>query len=188
MRCVRLRIFSSLILKFIHNKNILDTIKVTHIIYDMRTALITQKGFKKLKTELDELKNKKRLEIAEKLRIALAFGDIAENPEYAEAKEEQAFLEGRIAEIENILRTALLVNRTRGDSTFGAGIGNRVELTSAMHKKIYTLVGKGEGDPLRGEISSDSPLGQALLGRSVGDSIKVSTPSGQKKFKIISIA
>lgn len=148
---------------------------------------ITKKGFEKLHQELKDLKYKKRLEIVERLRAALAFGDISENAEYTEAKEAQAFVEGRIAEIENILRSAMLVGENFNKSLALAAIGCEVELLGSRHKRIFTIVGKNEGNPLQGEISLDSPLGQAVLGRGVGDRIKVSTPLGSKIYTITRI-
>lgn len=155
----------------------------------MLEEFITKKGFAKLQAELTALKTTRRAEVAERLREALSFGDISENPEYIQAKEEQAFVEGRIAEIENILRSTMLIEDTFAKSTImKAGIGCVVELASGGRIKKFTIVGKGEGDPLCGEISSDSPLGQALLGRCSGDFIKVSTPSGNKRYRIVRIA
>ena len=154
----------------------------------MSQDLITKKGLQKLQNELEELKDKKRPEVAEKLRVALSFGDISENPEYAEAKEEQAFVEGRIAEIEHILRGSVLVQTSAGKFSQIAAIGCAVALASGKQKRQFVLVGKGEGNPLSGEISSDSPLGQALLGKKVGTSVKVSTPLGKKLYKIIGIS
>lgn len=156
----------------------------------MSGEFITKTGLEKLKKELTELQTKKRHAVAERLKESLSFGDIAENAEYAEAKEEQAFVEGRIAEIENILRNAMLVN-TKTDlqgSWMGAEIGSLIELAGTGQKRKVRLVGKGEGNPLNGEISSDSPLGQAILGRKRGEQVWVSTPSGKKRYKIVSIA
>lgn len=157
----------------------------------MAEEFITKKGLEKLTKELTELKTKRRKTVSERLKEALSFGDIAENAEYAEAKEEQAFVEGRIAEIENILRSAMLVTGRHDVPKFwlgGAAIGSVVELAGAGQRRKLTLVGKGEGNPLSGEISSDSPLGQAILGRKAGDEVRVSTPTGKKNYKIIRIA
>lgn len=154
----------------------------------MPREFITKKGFEKLREELSDLRNKKRPEVAEKLRVALSFGDISENPEYAEAKDEQAFVEGRIAEIESILRDAMIVQSSSAGPSQVAAIGCAVELISRKQKRNFLLVGKGEGDPLRDEISSDSPLGRAVLGKKIGVVVKVSTPSGTRQYKIVKIA
>jgi len=154
----------------------------------MSDEFITKKGFTKLRKELEDLKNVKRPEVAEKLRVALSFGDISENPEYAEAKEEQAFVEGRIAEIENTLRNSLLIQMVSSGQSLVVAIGSRIELISGKKTQRFLLVGKGEGDPISGEISSDSPLGRAVLGKRLGVLIKVSIPSGQRQYKITHIS
>jgi transcription elongation factor GreA len=149
----------------------------------MTDNFITRQGIAKLRGELDALK-KKRPEVAEHLKESAALGDISENAEYLEAKENQAFLEGRILEIENILRTSLLV-QPEYRKAFGAiGVGCAVELLSSGKKQRFTIVGIGEGNPKKFEISSDSPIAQAILGRSVGDVVRISTPSGKRIYKI----
>lgn len=153
----------------------------------MSRAFITKKGMKKLKEELHELTVRKRPEVAERIREAVSFGDLSENAEYAEAKEQQAFIEGRIFEIENILRNATLVS-TSPSKILSARIGCVVHLASGRQKESFQIVGKGEGNPASGEISSDSPIGSAVLGRGVGDEIDVPLPSGRKRYKIIKIA
>ncbi len=154
----------------------------------MSNEFITQKGLEKLRKELENLKNTKRMEVTEKLRVALSFGDISENPEYAEAKEEQAFVEGRISEIESILRGSVLIQTVSGGRSEVVAIGCAVELISGRQKRRFVLVGRGEGDPMSGEISSDSPLGSAVLGKRLGALIKVSIPSGRKQYKIVHIS
>ena len=149
----------------------------------MRDNFITEHGIAKLRGELESLK-KKRPEVAMHLKESAALGDISENAEYLEAKENQAFLEGRILEIENILRTSLLV-QPEDRNAFGAiSIGCAVELFGNGKKKKFRIVGIGEGNPHKFEISSDSPIAQAILGRSVGDVVRISTPSGNKTYKI----
>ncbi|MBI1888750.1 MAG: transcription elongation factor GreA [Candidatus Spechtbacteria bacterium] len=153
----------------------------------MTGEFITKSGYLKLKSELDFLKKKKRVEVAERIKEALSIGDIAENAEYAEAKEEQAFVEGRVAEIENILRTASLIALTPRKKT-SVYIGCAIEVKSDETLRKFFVVGKGEGDPGKGQISSDSPIGQALLGKRIGDEIEVPTPLGMKKYKVIRIS
>ncbi|MFY9457521.1 MAG: transcription elongation factor GreA [Candidatus Spechtbacterales bacterium] len=154
----------------------------------MRREFITKKGFDKLRRELEELVKVRRPEVAEKIKEAVSFGDLTENAEYAEAKEEQAFVEGRILEIEDALRTAMLVQPQGGKSSQIAQIGCVVALSGQGPLKKFNIVGKGEGDPLRGEVSSDSPMGQAILGKRLGDVVIVSTPVGNKQYKITRIA
>ncbi len=152
----------------------------------MADNFITNEGIAKLRGELTELK-KKRPEVAERLKESAALGDISENAEYLEAKENQAFIEGRILDIENILRTSLLV-QPEYRKAFGAiGVGCAVELSSSGKKQRFRIVGIGEGNPGKFEIASDSPIAQAILGRSVGDTVRVSTPSGNKVYKIARI-
>ena len=149
---------------------------------------ITKEGLQTLHKELDELKTTKRTEIARRLKEAASFGDLSENAEYMEVKEEQAFVEGRIAELEDILRNAQLVKKLHepkaGTATVGCGIDVMVD------KKIrnFLLVGNEQADPLNGKISPDSLLGKALLGRKEGDTFEITLPSGKKIYKVVKIA
>jgi len=154
----------------------------------MARGFITKRGLNKLKEELRELLDKKRPDVAGRLKDAASFGDLSENAEYAEAKEAQAFVEGRILEIEGTLRTAVLVSPKSGKSVSEIRIGCTIRLLSGGKRKQVIVVGKSEGNPLKNEISSDSPMGKALLGKKFGDVIFVSTPIGRKQFKIIKIA
>lgn len=158
------------------------------IIDFMAGEFITKQGFLKLKNELNFLKRKKRLEVAERIKDALSIGDISENAEYAEAKEEQAFVEGRVVEIENILRTASLIDESTPIEKTSVYIGCALEVKSGETSRKFFVVGKGEGDPLKGQISSDSPIGQALIGRRVGEEVEVPTPLGTKRYKVMRIA
>lgn len=154
----------------------------------MAGEFITKQGLEKLKLELEELVKRRRPQVAERLKESVSLGDLTENAEYAEAKDEQAFIEGRIFEIENILRTAMVVQPRSKNRSLIAEIGSAVALKCGTEKKRFVIVGKGEGNPLKGEISSDSPIGQAALGKVVGDVILVSTPSGTKQYKIVQLA
>jgi len=154
----------------------------------MPEEFITKKGLEKLKNEYEELVSK-RPQVAERLKEAVSFGDLSENAEYIEAKDEQAFIEGRILEIESILRTVRLVQSSATRKSYSeAQIGCAVHLASGGQRKKFRLVGKGEGNPLNGQVSSDSPLGQAVLGKRIGDVITVSTPGGNKKYKVVKLA
>lgn len=152
----------------------------------MSENFITKKGLAKLKEELNELIKVKRPEVSARIKEAVSFGDLSENAEYAEAKEDQAFIEGRIAEIENVLRNVDLVS-FRPRTNFSVQIGCAVVIKSAGQNRTFKLMGKGEGNPSEGEISSDSPIGRAIMGRSIGEEVDVPAPSGKKRYKIIKI-
>ena len=147
---------------------------------------LTREGQKKLEEELEMLTTTKRHELAEKLQHAIAQGDLSENAEYQEAKEEQAFLEGRIREIEETLKSATIISGSGGKGS-AVRIGSTVELERADRKKgkaTYTIVGVEEANPFEQRISHQSPLGQALLGHRTGETVEVSTPNGPAKWKI----
>lgn len=174
---------------FIHKLQGIDRGCDIPIIDFMAGEFLTKKGLLKLQGELEELVRRRRPQVAERLKEAVSFGDLSENAEYAEAKEEQAFVEGRISEIENILRTANLVSEKRTFDIFsGAEIGCVVEVESNGQFNKFKIVGKGESNPAKGHISSDSPIGQALLGKVAGEEIDVLTPVGNKRYKIVRIA
>lgn len=145
---------------------------------------ITQDGKKELEAELKQLKSQ-RLEIAEKISNARDFGDLSENAEYDAAREEQGILESRIAEIEDILQNASVI---KGGSKTKVGLGSRVDIKSGNKSFSYTLVGPVEADPLEGKISNESPIGQALFGKKVGDSVEIKTPKGSVSYTIVHIA
>ncbi len=150
-----------------------------------REVFLTANGLENLEIELDELKTVKRREIADRIKQALAFGDISENSEYDQAKNEQAQLEERIAKVENMLRNAILIdeNEIRTDVV---GIGSKI----AIHDKEYdehmdlVIVGSAEADPTEGMISNESQVGAALLGHKVGDIVDVVAPDGIVQYEI----
>lgn len=154
----------------------------------MAGEFITKQGLLKLRRELEELVKRRRPQVAERLKESVSLGDLTENAEYAEAKDEQGFVEGRILEIENIFRTAMLVQPRLKTPSLIAEVGSTVAVTCGAEKRRFAIVGKGEGDPAKGEISSDSPIGRAVLGKIVGNVILVSTPSGTKQYKIVHVA
>lgn len=153
----------------------------------MANGFITKRGLEKLKGELGELVNQKRPEVVRRIRHAVSFGDLSENAEYTEAKEQQAFVEGRILEIENMLRNVRLVSLGSAKPS-SVQVGCAVELLGRGQKRKFKIVGKAESNPAKGCISSDSPVGRALLDRGIGEEIEVPTPAGNKKYKIIKIA
>lgn len=138
-----------------------------------------------MKEELDLLKNKTRKELAERLRSAIAQGDLSENFDYADAKEQQAYVEGRILEIEDILRdTEVLEGAPKGE---GVQIGSRVTLKDGNEEIAYTITGPQEADPLTGNLSAESPIGRALIGRKKGEKVVVETPGGKAAYVIAEI-
>ncbi|NMB27824.1 MAG: transcription elongation factor GreA [Tissierellia bacterium] len=153
-----------------------------------RDVFLTLEGLRKLESELDELKTIKRKEVAEKIKQALAFGDISENSEYDQAKNEQAQLEERIAKLEAILRNARLIDEDE-ISTDVVSIGSKVIVKDLEYDEEmeYTIVGSAEADPYEGKISNESPVGSALLGKTKKEIVEVHVPDGLIKYQILSI-
>ena len=150
---------------------------------------MTLAGKKKLEDELEHLITVKRKEVVERIKIARSFGDLSENSEYDSAKEEQGFVEGRISTIESMLRNAVIIEETQGESdivTLGKTV-KFIELPDGEEEE-YTIVGSAEADPFDGKISNDSPIAKALLGRKVDDVVKLTTPGGDMEVRIISIS
>jgi transcription elongation factor GreA len=154
------------------------------IIVMKKAYQITEDGKVTLEQELDELKGR-RGDIAEKIAAARDFGDLSENAEYDAAREEQGLVETRIAEIEDILQNASIIQATAGSTV---GLGSRVELKTGDKTVVYSLVGPVEADPLSGKISNESPIGLQLMGKSVGDQVTISTPKGDTTYEIVSLA
>jgi len=144
---------------------------------------ITKEGKKELELELEELKGR-RGEIAEKIASARDFGDLSENAEYDAAREEQGLVETRIAEIEDILQQAEIIKSSKSSSV---GLGSTVDLKSGAKMVTYKLVGPVEANPLEGKISNESPIGQQLMGKKVGDEVKITTPKGEIDYQIVAI-
>jgi transcription elongation factor GreA len=148
---------------------------------------LTSEGAVKLKAELEELKGPKREEMAKRLRSAIQMGDLSENADYHKAKEDQAFMEGRIQELDYLLKNATIVDVTEL-STDTIQVGSRVTVQEGDYPtETYFLVGAKEADPRNGKISNESPIGRVLMGRHVGDEVIASTPGGEIKFKILKI-
>lgn len=152
-------------------------------------ATISQTGYQKLKEDLEYLKSVRRGEVAEHLKIARSYGDLSENAEYDEAKNEQAILEGQIAEMELIISTAVVVDND-DISIDEVGIGSIIKLRDIELDEIETLtvVGSTESDPDNMKISDESPIGKAALGKKVGDIIEVEVPDGMIKFELLEIS
>jgi transcription elongation factor GreA len=153
-----------------------------------KDVFLTFEGLKKLEEELEKLKTVRRKEVAERIKQALAFGDISENSEYDEAKNEQAQLEERIAKLESMLRNAKLIDDEE-ISTDVVTLGSKVVVKDLEYDEEmeYTIVGSAEADPFNGKISNESPVGSALLGKKKGDIVEVQVPDGSIKYEIISI-
>lgn len=154
----------------------------------VKQNILTVEGLAKLEEELDFLKSKRRAEIAQRIKQALAFGDISENSEYDEAKNEQAFVEGRIAQIENILKTAKVID-DEDIQTDTVGVGCKVTLQDIdLGDEVeYTIGGSAEADPINLKISNESPVGKALMGKGIGSIVDIVVPDGVIKYKILSI-
>jgi transcription elongation factor GreA len=144
---------------------------------------LTSEGLERIKEELKVLTGIRRKELAERLRAAIQMGDLSENADYHKAKEDQAFLEGRIQELQYLVRNAVVITNTRkGDRV---GMGSKVTIQEGNHpQETYHLVGPKEADPRNGRISHESPIGRALMDRRVGDEVGVETPSGKVFFII----
>ncbi len=138
-----------------------------------------------MKQELQELKTVRRMEVAEHLKRAKEYGDLSENSEYVEAKEEQRQVESRIYELEDLLKRAVIIKKKEGSET--VQIGSKVAAKRDGKMVEYTIVGVSESSPGEGKISNESPIGRALLGRKVGDSVEVTTPAGKAIYHITKI-
>ncbi|HNT53198.1 MAG TPA: transcription elongation factor GreA [Anaerolineaceae bacterium] len=148
---------------------------------------LTTEGLEKLQRELENLKGPARQALSERLRFAIQQGDLSENADYIAAKEEQGFLEGRILELEQILQNAAIIDETRktdGVITIGSRITYQEE---NFPPETYQLVGPAEANPARGRISHESPIGRALLGQRLGETVSVDTPGGAIRLKILKI-
>lgn len=146
---------------------------------------LTREGANQLQEKLHELKTVRRREIADAIHTAKEQGDLSENAEYSTAKEEQRRIEQEIAEIEQTLKNAKVVSKTKTDHV---NIGNTVTLKCNGQERIYRIVGSNEANPMEGKISNESPIGRSLLGRAKGDSVLISTPAGDKECHVVSIS
>ena len=154
----------------------------------MAEVYLTKEAYNELKDKLAVMKSEGRVDIANKIRFARSFGDISENSEYDAAREEEAILEQEIMQIEETLRNAQIISKTNTDTKV-VGVGAILEVYDIGFDEKMTLkiMGSIESDPTIGQISNESPLGKALLGKSKGDEVEVTTPAGVQKYKILSI-
>ncbi len=156
-------------------------------------TLVTKEGLKKLKEELQHLQTVRRQEVAQRLKEAISYGDLSENSEYEEAKNEQAFVEGRILELEQKIKNAKIITEKKSDSRRGKmiDIGSTVMVqnkTDNDEAERYTIVGSTEADPLDHKISNESPMGKALLGKMKGDLVGIQSPSGTIEYEVLQVA
>lgn len=153
-----------------------------------KEVILTQDGLKKLEDELDNLKSVKRREVAERIKVAIGYGDISENSEYEDAKNEQAFIEGRIITLEKMLRNARIISNEDVDIET-VSIGSIVTLKDLDFNEIveYSIVGTAESNPLHNKISNESPVGKAILGKKKGATVDVNVPAGMIQYQIIDI-
>lgn len=152
----------------------------------MKTAYVSEEGLEKLKSELNYLKTTKRKDIAGRIATAKELGDLSENAEYSDAKEEQGLVESRILELEETLRHVELVKKPKKSTT--VVIGTSVEVKTNDNTFTFEIVGSNEADPGNGKISNESPLGSALLDKKVGDTVEVKAPSGLTQYTITKIS
>lgn len=153
-----------------------------------KEVLLTPAGLANLEEELEHLKSVKRKEVAERIKIAISYGDLSENSEYEDAKNEQAFVEGRIITLEKMLRNARLINEAEVD-TGVVSVGSTVRLRDIEFAEDveYHIVGSAESDPAQNKISNESPVGRALLGKSVGSMVEVNVPAGTIQYEVLEI-
>lgn len=153
---------------------------------EQEVVYLTPEGVEKLKAELEELRGPRRQELAQRLRRAIQMGDLSENADYIAAKEEQAFLEGRIQELEALLRNAVIIETPTDNDVVRLG-STVVVAENGRTPETYQIVGAKEADPRRGRISNESPIGRALLGRRAGEEVEVEAPGGTLRLKILEI-
>ncbi|KRE45289.1 transcription elongation factor GreA [Paenibacillus sp. Soil522] len=153
-----------------------------------KQIILTQEGLRKLEDELENLKSVKRREVAERIKVAIGYGDISENSEYEDAKNEQAFIEGRVITLEKMLRNARIINNDDIDiDTVSIGSIVTVEDMEYGDTMEYSIVGTAEADPLQNKISNESPVGKAILGKKKGTIVEVNVPVGIIQYKILDI-
>jgi transcription elongation factor GreA len=154
----------------------------------VKEVILTAEGYEKLKREIEELSTTKRREVAERIRIAREFGDIAENAEYDDAKNEQMLLEHRIATLEERMRDARVISK-KDIAKDVVSVGSKVKLRDVTAKETieYHIVGSAEANPAENKLSNESPVGKAIIGKKKGETVEVTAPRGKMKFKIMEI-
>lgn len=165
----------------------LIVLKEMDVMAEVKETLLTAEGLKKLEEELAYFKSVRRIEVAQRIKTAIEYGDISENSEYDDAKNEQAFIEGHISELENKINTAKIIDEAASRDV--VSVGSKVTLydTAYDEEVEYVIVGSSEADPANFRISNESPVGQAVLGAHKGDDVEVNTPDGLVTFKVLDI-
>lgn len=155
-----------------------------------KETILTAEGLRKLEDELNTLRTVRRQEVAERLKVAISYGDISENSEYDDAKSEQAFIEGRILELEQMINTATIIDDSASKKKGIVSLGSTVIVKDLEtgDEDEYTIVGTTEADPFENRISNESPVGAAILGQKVNTVVQVNTPVGELSYKIIKIS
>ncbi|KAF1683911.1 MULTISPECIES: transcription elongation factor GreA [unclassified Veillonella] len=155
---------------------------------EVKETLLTAEGLKKLEEELAYFKSVRRIEVAQRIKTAIEYGDISENSEYDDAKNEQAFIEGHIIELENKINTAKIIDESTRKNV--VSVGSKVKLLDEEYNEEleYVIVGSSEADPFNNRISNESPVGSAILGKKKGATVEVNTPDGVASFKILAIS
>ena len=154
--------------------------------YMVKKHLLTEEGLEKLKKELEVLVNQKRKEVIERIQEAVAHGDLSENADYAQAKEEQAFIEGRIQELEDVVKNAEIIKASKDRNMVSIGATVKVKVNG--QERTYTIVGSNEANPAEGRISNESLVGQKLLGTKPHDKVEIETPAGKTEYEIVEIS
>lgn len=154
-----------------------------------KETILTAEGLKKLEEELENLRTVRRQEVAERLKVAISYGDISENSEYDDAKSEQAFIEGRILELEQMIKTATIIDDTASRKAGVVSLGSTVLLKDMEtgDEETYTIVGTTEADPFKNRISNESPVGAAILGQKVHSVVVANTPAGELSYEILEV-
>ena len=152
----------------------------------MKNYYLSAKKLEELKDELHKLKTVKRLEVAERLKRAKEYGDLSENAEYSEAREQQETVEYRIDELEDIIKNVSIIKKSSSQDS--VNIGCEVEIESKGKSRAFTIVGSNEAKPEDGLVSNDSPIGRAMIGKKVGDLVKIKTPAGEATYKVLKIS
>ena len=152
-----------------------------------KKVMLTRDGYDKLVEKLDYLKSVRRIEIADRLKAAIALGDLSENSEYVDAKNEQAFLEGEISELESKIKNSVIISKNENGDEIGIGSTVVIRDIEFDEEETYTIVGSTEADPDANKISNESPVGMALIGKTAGETIQVHAPAGVIQYEIVKI-
>lgn len=152
---------------------------------DVKKIYLTKEGLEELKSELNELKNNRRPIVLDRVSQARSMGDLSENAEYSAAREELSFIDGRIEELEELLKQVVIIETAVKNSTIA--LGSKVTLGVKGKQEIFTVVGEWEADPMNKKISHESPLGKALLGKKVGERVEVEAPAGKILYTVVSV-